>query len=233
MRLCVPAYFDPHAHHGEWRRLCEGAPGVGRIVANPANGPGSERLRGYVWAMELAHLHGIEVCGYLSTAYASRPLEDITSDIERWYALYPIDGIFVDEVSSTARDLEYYTKVSTLVVERDPDRHRVIFNPGAPAARGHMDLCNVLLNWESAWSAYDVGYPRNAEWLTRYPPDSFWHIAYNCPDIDSMRRAIALAGSRHAGWVYVTNRAGANPYGSLPPPEYWRDELRSLTSSAT
>jgi hypothetical protein len=45
-----------------------------------------------------------------------------------------------------------------------------------------------------------------------------------------MRDAVGLSKRRHAGYVYVTNDvidATGTPWDTLPPTEYWAEEVRN------
>lgn len=48
-------------------------------------------------------------------------------------------------------------------------------------------------------------------------------------DQSDMSNAIALSEQRDAGWVYVTDDGGSNPYDTLP--SYWSSELSQVGSS--
>jgi hypothetical protein len=39
-----------------------------------------------------------------------------------------------------------------------------------------------------------------------------------------MPEAITLSKQRHAGYIYITNDGGSNPWGTLPKASYWEKE---------
>jgi hypothetical protein len=43
-----------------------------------------------------------------------------------------------------------------------------------------------------------------------------------------MARVVALSRQRRAGHIYVTPGDLPNPWGSLPPVDYWAAELRAV-----
>jgi hypothetical protein len=227
MRISVPAYFDPRADVTVWQRLLDAGSTVAEVVLNPASGPGARPRSEYSELVDALTGSGIQALGYVSTTYARRSLVDVQAEIERWYAWYRVNGIFVDEVGCGTAQIDFYATVSRLV--RRHDGH-VTFNPGTLPDPAYMQLCDVLVNWESSWSPYVSTYPASPAWIGDFPSERFWHIVHGCSDAREMRQALGLAQTRHAARIYVTSGEGANPYAGLPI--YWLDEVRALTDPA-
>ena len=61
--------------------------------------------------------------------------------------------------------------------------------------------------------------------MGRYPAAKFAHTIYATPG-PRLASAISLARSRHAGWVFVTDRTGANPYDVMPG--FWPREQATI-----
>jgi hypothetical protein len=57
--------------------------------------------------------------------------------------------------------------------------------------------------------------------VDRYPAARFSHVVYGTPG-SRLAAVVRLAAERHAGYVYVTDLAGRNPYRALP--RYWPAE---------
>lgn len=63
------------------------------------------------------------------------------------------------------------------------------------------------------------------QWVFKYSPERFYHIAYGVPDV-SVGSALSIARSRNAGYVYFTDQTLPNPYGKLPA--YITTQIREL-----
>src|SRR5690606_23819849 len=87
------------------------------IIANPASGPGTERIADYAQGIEIAHDYGQTVIGYVDTSYGLIPLDTVKAQIDDWYSFYngdntgvidtgptgidtAIDGIFLDQMAN-------------------------------------------------------------------------------------------------------------------------------------
>jgi hypothetical protein len=230
VRISIPAYFDPRLAAATWHRVFDAALTTCDVVLNPDSGPGAEYRAEYADLVQSLERVGIRPLGYVSTGYAHRSLADVESDIDTWYAWYRIGGIFADEVSCAAGDLDFYASVTGCVRSRESGRSRIAFNPGTHATLEHMQLCDVLVNWEGSWSDYRYAYPANPLWVKDYAAERFWHIVHGCRNVSSMRPALVLARERHAARVYVTGGNQTNPYADLP--EYWHDEVRAVSRVA-
>ena len=231
IRLGIPAYFYPDKTY--WPQLQSGAPTVGLAIADPADGPGSILDPRYVIAIRETRGRGIPVLGYVTTSYGTRAPADVQSDVDRWRAFYNVDGIFFDEISTNQGHIAYCRALYRHAKGRMGSDHLVVLNPGTQTLEGFMDACDILLNSESSWCTYRDAYTGNPDWVAKYPAACFWHVVYDCSSEAEMRKAMQLAQSRHAGWIYVTPGTGANPYQSLPTRGYWRAELRGAASTQT
>lgn len=101
--LLVPAYFDPSADSADWNRMCSAATQVPLIaVMNPDNGPGQQMDVNDLSANINLDLCGGSTIGYVHTRYGKRPLAQVKRDVRRYFDWYQPDGIFIDEMPSTA-----------------------------------------------------------------------------------------------------------------------------------
>jgi Spherulation-specific family 4 len=224
LRLGIPAYFYPDNNY--WPQLQNGAPAVGLAVANPSDGPGTDVDPRYVMAIRQTRGRGIRVLGYVTTSYGSRGVRQVASDIDRWHRWYEIDGIFLDEVSTSPTQLTDCIQLFTYIRKRHGSRHLVVINSGTQTLEGFMYACDILLNNESSWLTYRDAYVENPNWVSKYSPSRFWHLVHGCSSESDMRMVLRLACARHAAWIYVTNGTGSNPYRLLPGGRYWLNELR-------
>ena len=96
-------------------------------------------------------------------------------------------------------------------------------NPGLYPDQRYMAIASVVMAFEGPYSSYSrLRVPR---WVGRYPAAKFAHTIYATPG-SRLASAISLARSRHAGWVFVTDHSGANPYDGLPG--FWSREQATV-----
>ncbi|MCX7010959.1 MAG: spherulation-specific family 4 protein [Candidatus Sumerlaeota bacterium] len=227
LELLVPAYFYPSPHSTFWADMAAAA-GEVRITAilNPGDGPGRRLDPTYVKVVGDFRRAGGTVIGYVRTKYTKRPLETATADIDRYVEWYPIDGIFVDEMSD--KNLEahfaYYADLYAYIKSKNPN-YRVVANPGTNTREEYLSrkTADVLVLYEDP-KGYETYSPD--AWVAQYPRERFCHLVYNIPDAAGMRHAIDLAWRRNVGMVYVTDDNLPNPWDTLPP--YWAEEARTV-----
>ncbi len=219
--IAVPAYIYP-----PWPELVNGAPTVSVAVMNPDSGPGPGSDTQYVSAVKSAHAAGILVLGYVYTSYGSRSLSAVESDINTYYRRYGVDGIFLDEASTSCSEVSYYATLSTYIKAK-AGVGRVILNPGTSTNSCYVTVADTLVTFEGAYSQYVDSYSAPA-WEARYAPSHFWHIIYDTPTSSDLDQVVQLSKARGAGYVYVTPDTLPNPYGALPSGAFWQDELADI-----
>ncbi len=241
--LAVPAYFAPGA---SWTQLDQAAPPTGLAVINPNNGPGASLDPGYATQVAASQTAGVAVLGYVYTKYANsqtdtvtnggydRTIANVEADIDRYFAWYHIDGIFLDEATNTcdAASLTYYTTLVTYIKEHG-GKGLVALNPGTATGECYLTAApaaDFFVTFEGHYSDYISGAYSQPAWVSNYSPSRFWHLIYDAPDVASMQNAVTLGNQRGAGWLYVTPNGanGGNPWGALPSNPYWTDELDAL-----
>lgn len=178
--VMVPAYFYPggYADAGpltaggaDWAALASAASAGYKVTAilNPASGPGTALDPNY-----LSAAYGVrcgvcsQVLGFVYTRYAERPIEQVKADIDRYYELYPVSGIFLDEmvseymlgaenqtykgptgdivtIKSAATYLAYYSELYRYIQTKTAASPFVKPN-GTPVATGTRVVGNVGIN---------------------------------------------------------------------------------------
>jgi hypothetical protein len=102
----------------------------------------------------------------------------------------------------------------------------VWLNPGVYPNQLYMSLGDVVMVYEGTYAKYvDL---RRPTWTHQYAASRFAHVVFATP-ASELVRALQLAQTRNAGYVYVTDGTGSNPYGSLP--SYWSREGSDLRCS--
>jgi hypothetical protein len=227
-QVAVPSYFYPGSL---WTQMESGAPTPGLAIINPNSGPGTSEDPNYADQLTQAEAKGIIVVGYIATAYAgtqdhTRTLAAVEQDVDKYYSWYPkIDGIFVDEVSTDCSSRNFYYKPLYDYIKAKGGVARVVLDPGTNTSECYMSTADIIVNFEDTYANY-VGWSPDS-WVSKYSASRFWQIIISTSPAD-MPQAVALSRSRNAGWVYVTNYGGDNPFDTLP--SYWSYELFQVNS---
>jgi Spherulation-specific family 4 len=235
-RLAVPSYQDPGSP--EWNAwAAPGRQSVGIMIVNENNGDDTSYQPAIAAAIRSARASGIFVVGYVYTGYGQRDPAVVRDRVDAVYRNYLVDGIFFDEAPTDClaadpfggTNYSYYLQLGEYVRTRQAGGRLVILNPGTqPANDCWMSIANILVTAESSSLAdYTTNY-QDQSWFHQYPPERFWHIVYAAPGNDQLRQIFALSQARGAGWLYVTDLGGDNPYAG--PPSYWKAEAAMIAN---
>ncbi len=224
--IMVPAYFYPGPL---WTSMNAAAVQVPlTAIMNPNSGPDTSSDPNYVSAVNALRSAGGKVIAYIHTSYGSRTLSTVESEVDTYLSWYSIDGFFVDEMAddTTTNDLNYYSSLYQYIKGKSATLS-VTGNPGTNTAENYLTLpaADNLMIFESG-SGYSTFTP--SSWVTNHLAKQFTHIMYSIPDATTMMNDVSLAVSRNAGWIYVTDDGGSNPYDTLP--SYWTSEVSYVQS---
>jgi Spherulation-specific family 4 len=222
-RAFVPAYFDQSI----WSQVTAGKPAPSAMILNPATGvgAGSAPDPGYQAVVRQAQAAGTAVIGYSSTNNGLRPVAQVEADVRNYKAWYGVTGIFLDVVNGVPGELPYYQHLADYI-------HRVIpgssvwLNPGIYPDQRYMSVGNVVMVFEGTYAQY-----RNIQvpaWAHDFAATRFANTIYAASSSSQASSAISLARSRNAGYIYVTDLAGSNPYDALP--SYWSSEDSAIAA---
>ena len=227
VELLVPAYFD--ATDPAWARLADAARRVPlTVILNPDSGPGDPPDPDFLADVVAIRKAGGRVLGYVHTSYGNRAFGDVSDDIIKYWKFYPIDGIFIDEMTNddNASDYAYYGEIYRFIKHFNPGL-RVVGNPGAPTTEGYLThgTADMLILFEDPIANYSAFSP--PAWTMRYPASRFGNIVYNAPP-HSVAAVLRRAARLRAGLVYVTDDGVTkanfgNVYERLPV--YWDHEV--------
>jgi hypothetical protein len=232
VRVLIPAYFYPAgAGRVAWDRLIASA---GRapivVIANPATGPGEQADPNYREVIERAVGTGLKVIGYVNTDYGRRPRAKAEADVRRWVTLYKkIQGIFFDLQPSSGKQVRYYLELRKVVQEQIPEG-LVVTNPGTLCVEEYIsrDATDVVCLFENREGFEQYESPA---WVSHYPRSRFAVLAYRVTEPDRMREYVRRAVRSGAGYLYITDADGANPWERLP--SYWHEELETIRREST
>ncbi|WP_214109301.1 spherulation-specific family 4 protein [Acrocarpospora catenulata] len=204
MNTLVPAYFHPVAQESAWRRLAARPPST--IILNIAGGPGTTRDPDFAHVLKPLHAAGVEVLGYIDTAYGARPVRELVADALRYRSWYGTSGTFLDQVSSGGDRLSHYRVATTALRPQG----RLILNPGVYPDPDYTSLGDLLVTFEGPWTSYRSVRPPS--WARN--PASFCHLVHEVPAW--ARRFVERTASRLAGTGFLTTFRQPNPWGDLP-----------------
>jgi hypothetical protein len=218
----VPAFF----YSGSiWEQAADSKPAPSVMILDISGlGAGDAPVAHFQEVVRLEKAAGVTILGYSSTAFGQRPAAQVESDARNYKAWYGVSGMFLDEVRGVPGQLPYYRELAAYI-------HRVIrgsavwINPGTYPDQGYMSVADVVMAFEGAYAAY-----RGLEvpgWAYDYKPSRFAHTIYDTPP-SQVRTAIDVSRSRNAGYLYVTDESGANPYRGLP--SYWPGEDAAIAA---
>jgi hypothetical protein len=221
--ISIPAYFYPGP---SWARAASSTPAPGVMILDiTSSGAGSAPERAYARAVARAQAAGVQVLGYASTDYGRRPATAVEADVRHYRAWYNVAGVFLDEAATGSGKIRYYRRLTGYIKDADPEA-LVMLNPGTYPSRGYMSLGDVVLAYEGTYARYAS--LRVPGWVHRYPAARFSQVVYATPG-PRLAEALRLAKRRNAGYVYVTDLAGRNPYRALPG--YWAAEDAMVTAA--
>lgn len=215
-KVLVPAYFYPGA---DWAEATGSKPPPSVMILDiTSSGAGSSPDRTYQVAVKRAQAAGITIMGYSNTDYMQRSAAAVETDVKHYKSWYDVTDIFLDQVYSGSSGITYYRQLADYVHGTNPGS-KVMLNPGTYPDRQYMSIGDIVMVFENTYAKYaglDV-----PSWVDNYPAAKFAHAIYGTPG-KLLAHVISLSRRRNAGYVYVTDGSGANPYSSLP--NYWSSE---------
>jgi hypothetical protein len=231
LQILVPAYFYPSGPGLKaWQRMMEAAVRVKLVaIANPASGPGDQRNQDYFRVIKEASSKGVTVIGYVSTRYGNRPNDEIQGDMDKWVEFYPqIKGFFLDQQSSSLRDVLLYTRLRDHARKVAPNA-LIVNNPGTLCDDGYLservsDVTCIFTGFEG----FNRFTPPGT--FKRYSPSRFAAFAYQVRSSQEMRQVFSEAIVKRIGYLYVSDSLkGDNPWAQLPT--YWDDEVEAVSQA--
>ncbi|MCC0178664.1 spherulation-specific family 4 protein [Waterburya agarophytonicola K14] len=235
-KILLPLYIYPNWYEPEnysWSKVISAANQVPIIaIINPNNGPdGGSPNDDYQKGLEDLKQADIPILGYVYTKYGDRPIIEVKQDIDLYATYYDLDGIFLDESASSAKQVDYYRDIYQYIKQK-AGLDRVVINPGthtdeqysiAPAT----DTAVIFENYPQPWLEY-----RPQDYTTKYDRDRFASLIHSVADVATMKKYIDLAMERNIGYIYITddspNNSDGDPWNSLP--SYWQEEVDYLQS---
>jgi len=226
LSLLVALYIDPSTGSASWTAVKNGASSVPTIaIINPDNGPGSGIQSDYTTGISNLKSGGVVVIGYVYSNYGTGPrtLAQIQTDINNWYTWYPaIQGIFIDEVSSSSSEISFYTTLYNSI-KAESSSAQVVLNPGAIPASGYTSISTKIVAFEDVGSDFGSGsVPSYATCSTR---GNFAALLYSTSSSNYQAAITQVRDTWYYGWVYVTDQSN---YNALP--SYYSSEVTYIAN---
>jgi hypothetical protein len=224
-RLFVPAFFYASS---VWQQAATSKPPPAVMILDISGvGAGSEPQPHFKTVVSEAQAAGVTVLGYSSTALGQRPAAQVEQDVRDYKAWYGVTGVFLDEVTGTAGQLPYYQQLSSYIHSVNPGSP-IWINPGIYPDQAYMSIASVVMSFEGTYAQYTSD--QVPSWVHKYPASRFVNTIHDTSQAQ-LGNAISLARSRNAGYVYITDGSGANPYSGLP--SYWSAEVADVAGGCT
>jgi hypothetical protein len=229
--LLVPAYIWP-AGKGlkDWERLIAAADRVPIIaIVNRDSGPGKKVDEKFRALLEHARRSKLTIIGYVPLNYARRPVAGVKTEVDGWLSLYPgvLSGIFFDEQPSGPEGVPYVAECSAYVRSRITNA-RIVSNPGTTCAPEYLTIAGAptvcLFENKSGIDAY-----RPLPWQMNFHPGQMAVVLYDVRTAEAMKRSLREMVRKRAGFVYVTDDSGGNPWDRLP--SYWDEEVAAVAAA--
>ncbi len=252
--IIVPAYFAPGSGGpggvGDgWAAMATAAAQIPiTAIFNPNSGPlPGPANSSYATAFTQLEDAGGKVVAYVYTDNGNAPLATVEGEISTYIAQYGslINGFMLDGMLVIPSTLSYFQSLDTYIKGLGSS-YTVIGNAGQPYLNGvspqdYLSTADVFNIFEGPGSApsgspgYNT-FPYGQTWFESYPSDRFSNVIYdvaaNAGDpiqSSAMLADVSTAAQLGAGYVYITNLSGGNPYDGLP--SYWNQEVSAVAAA--
>jgi hypothetical protein len=222
-KVVLPAYWYPNS---QWTTAINSMPSGSFLILDiSGSGAGSAIDSTFVPYVQAAQAKGIKVLGYSDTTYGARSIATVETDVRNYKAWYGVTDMFLDQESDSTADLSYYQTIYSYIHSYDPGS-TVMLNPGVYPPEQYTTVSDVLMVYEDSYANYPgASVP---SWASKYPASHFVHTVHDTSSAQ-MANALSLSRSRNAGYVFITDGTGGNPYSSLP--SYWSAELANIAAA--
>lgn len=193
--VIIPAYEYPGPI---WDTVFNNADSVYAAILNPGNGVGPVFDQEYKTLAKRLNDAGIVPLAYVFTSYGKRSAVEIQMEVELWKRRYPdIQGIFYDEVTSTADKIGFYGRLTGIAKTLIGANSIVVLNPGAIPDPGYATVADIITTAETDQRTY------LARDFPKWEQDAkAYHIVYGVTDVAAV---LAKMSRVNADYVYLTS----------------------------
>ena len=241
IELLVPAYFYPSFDpaQSQWDEMGAALARGVKVTAimNPNSGPGIAFNSDYLAAVNTFRAAGGRVLGYVYTCYGNnncvnapgipptRSVDEVLADAQAYRQWYPVDGIFLDEVSGSDATRAFYAEATQRLRALDAG-WQLVGNPGAAIPEATAALLDTVVTFEQGGGSYDNA--SSEAWMDGAVLKRQAHLHHSVAGAAAMQSLVAQAAARRAGFVYVTDDLLDNPFDRLPT--YWDAEVLAVAT---
>jgi len=219
--LYIPLYMYPDANWLQVIEVKKEYPDLPIIaIINPDSGPGTAVDSTFTDYINRLLAAGIMVHAYDHTSEATRDIADVKADIDGYKNFYPqIQGIFFDEMKSTAGGESYYTTASEYA--RSKGFGVTHGNPGMNIPSSYKDTVNIFLISETQGT---IDLSVSGSW----PTTDASRIALMVHTEPSIPEDWVKDACKVSDWLYITDDVMPNPYDRLP--SYFSDLAKFINN---
>ncbi|KAI0272494.1 Spherulation-specific family 4 [Gloeopeniophorella convolvens] len=198
------------------------------IIINPNSGPVPSPDSNYQACIPTLRPAGTQakVLGYVPTGFGGTSISDVEASIDEyfaWGASYRPDGIFLDEVITSASFVDHY---ATLASYGKNHFEPVVFNPGTtPESDAYFTSADLIVTFENAYSTFSTS---DLSISSSAPAAKQAVILYSSPSTPPPS-FIDQLGELGVGFIYLTDDGLPNPYDTVP--SGWTQEVDDVASA--
>jgi hypothetical protein len=226
--LAIPMFINQGASNNTWYDAITSILGVGVIIANPSNRPGTAVNNAFLTTLENIKTVGTSIYGYVDTANATVSIANVEATINNWKSLYGVTNIFFDNVSTGVAGEPYYQTLTNYVHQQTANSETIL-NIGTVPDQSYMNAGDIIVTFEGDYATYqNTTFPA---WVYKYSASRFYNIVYNVPNQGFMTDVLNQAETNNVSYVYVTNTIKPNLFNSFP--SYISSEAKAVQANCS
>lgn len=213
--VIIPLYSYPG--DPAWQRAAASGKTLETIaIINPASGPlpcTTSTAEAYRQGIKQLQRGSVKVIGYVHTSYGARQIDTVKKEIDLYRECFsPLEGIFFDEVNSSAKSAPYYAELTRYLKQRDPRRIAVL-NPGVFPDEAILSAADTLIIYEDEGENFHRLKP--PPYAKHYPARKFAMLAYGVNPTPENFAKIPPLLHLPLGYLYLSDDGGENPWDTL------------------
>ncbi len=215
LKVLIPLYKDPQNGIEDWQKIADAADKVSiTVIVNPSAGPlGCQQSR-FQEALNLVTNRGVTVLGYVPTGFGFRDIGQVHQDITNYQACPQIGGIFLDEISREASQVNNIRSLCSYV-RGAPSLARTVLNAGTSVNNTILEdiYCDTVVSFEKDVSKWMFSYDSAS---VTFPNPDYFATLIHTTATENIYQAVDLARERGFGYIYMSGDTLPNPWSKLP-----------------
>ena len=218
LKVLIPLYKDPQNGITDWQKIADAADKVSiTVIINPSAGPLGCQQPSFQDALNLVTNRGVRVLGYVPTGFGFRDIGLVHQDITNYQACPQVGGIFLDEISREASQVNNIRNLCSYV-RGAPRLKQTFLNVGTSIDNSILEdiYCDTVVSFEKDISQWVFSYDPAA---VTFPNPNYFATLIHTTATENIYQAVDLARSRGFGYIYMSGDPMPNPWSKLPV--YW------------